>query len=81
MDDRVATGRDILVGIDIIVGAARPAMQDDQRGATTIQVTRDAVPGLIVAERGKTFMRFDEFHFIRLRANREAHNIATHDEA
>ncbi|PAV69271.1 hypothetical protein WR25_25886 [Diploscapter pachys] len=75
VDDRVATGGDIFIGIDIVVGAARAAVQDDERGAATGQVAGDAVPGLVFAKGGKTFTRLGEFHFIRLHVNHGTHDI------
>jgi hypothetical protein len=32
VDDRPARRRDVLEGIDVIVGAVRPAVDDDERG-------------------------------------------------
>ena len=51
MHDPAAVRRQILEAVDVVVGAARPAMHDHHGRPRAAQVARDPVPGFEAAER------------------------------
>lgn len=63
MDDGTAVeGGDILEGIDIIMGAAGPAMGDDEGQLAALQRTGNAIPGAIIAKGQIGFVGCDFAH-------------------
>lgn len=55
VNDGTPAGRQVLERIDIVMRAARPAMQDEERRLARFEVPGDAMPALVVSIGSQAF--------------------------
>src|ERR1700690_791286 len=69
MDDGAPGAGQPLDGVDIVVGATRPAVQDNQRRLVAAQYARYAIPSVPIAKVSATFA---------YGSNSPAHDLTSH---